>query len=140
MFKIITVAVLLQFFQSSTTSEDYNQLEKSNQFLDETNPSVDSEQANEIKDIYDMFYKNYKFDERLDQKTDEKQQLNNLKTQKLGILNDLDELILQLDKIAAKALNKLSGDYTFEDDFLLIDVINKADEDDMDGIIEEKQV
>jgi hypothetical protein len=52
--------------------------------------------------------------------------------------NDLEKFNLDLDKIVSDAMNKFDEYLEFGEDQKLLEVIGKADEDDMDGEVEEE--
>lgn len=62
----------------------------------------------------------------------------NVLIENFDIGSDLDKFNFDLNKIASDALKKLDEYIKFGEDQKLVDVIAKADEDDMDGVVAEK--
>jgi hypothetical protein len=90
----------------------------------------DLDPSNEEEEINNLTYKTY--DDAMPKIENQQTNKNDPKA------NDLNEFYADLDSIAAQFLNKLDNILEFGEDSELIEAINKADEDDMDGLIDEE--
>lgn len=132
MFKIFLVTVLVSLFHCCTTLEDFKEIgDDSTEVEEEMTAANDINTSDKINEIINMFYKTYKYAIPLAE--------NHIRQNKNAeVLKGLDEFNSQLNDIAAEAMNKLSYIIEFGNDAMLINAINKPDEDDMDGVIDEE--